>query len=364
MLQSMDDVLRKPRLERPDIVRLLGAQGDELQALLDYALATKLKHLDNNVHLRGLVEYSNKCRKSCMYCGLRKQNSKVVRYTVSDEEVLQCARTALELGYGSMAIQSGERTDCEFVDGVERVLRAIKRLSDGKLGITLSCGEQTEEVYRRWFDAGAHRYLLRIESSTRELYYSIHPDTPEHSFERRLECIDTLLGIGYQTGTGVMVGLPGQTLEHLADDLLFFRSKDVAMVGLGPFIPHPDTPLWALRDQIPSKEERIKLTLKMIATLRIMMPEINMVSATANQTLDAFGREKAVMAGANVIMPNLTPQRYREEYLIYPDKACVGDRPEECFHCLDMRMKVVNHNILYNEWGDSVAFIKRQQGKG
>ena len=363
MQPTIDELLRRSPLERPDIVRLLGVQGDEMKALLDYALAVKLRHLDNNIHLRGLVEYSNGCRKSCMYCGLRAQNSKVVRYTVPDEEVLQCARIALEQGYGSMALQSGERTDREFVDGVERVVRAIKKLSDGRLGITLSCGEQTEETYRRWFEAGAHRYLLRIESSTRELYYTIHPDTPEHSFEHRLECIDTLMRIGYQTGTGVMVGLPGQTLEHLADDLLFFRRKDVAMVGLGPFIPHPDTPLWALRDQIPSNEERINLTLKVIAVLRIMMPEINMVSATANQLLDPQGRERAVLAGANVVMPNLTPQRFREEYLIYPDKANVGDRPDEAYQNLAKRMNAVGHNILYNEWGDSVAFTKRH-GKG
>ncbi|MBR7067579.1 MAG: [Bacteroidales bacterium] len=359
--QAFESILHKDILQRDDLITLLGAKGDNLKQLLDHALAVKLEHLDNNIHLRGLVEYSNTCRKNCKYCGLRVQNTKVVRYTVPDDEVLQCARIALEQGYGSMALQSGERTDREFVDGVERVVKAIKQLSGGKLGITLSCGEQSEETYRRWFEAGAHRYLLRIESSTRELYYTIHPHTPEHSFERRLECIDTLLRLGYQTGTGVMVGLPAQTLGHLADDLLFFRSKDVAMVGLGPFIPHPDTPLWELRDQIPSKEERIELTTKMIAALRIMMPEINMVSATANQLLDPQGRERAVLAGANVIMPNLTPNRYREEYLIYPDKANVGDRPEEAYRNLEARMNAINHSILYNEWGDSVAFTKRKQ---
>ena len=156
-----------------------------------------------------------------------------------------------------------------------------------------------------------------------------------------------------------MVGLPFQTPEILASDLLFFRDKDVAMVGMGPYIPHPDTPLYAFADQIPSSEERVKMTLRMIAILRLMMPEINMVAATAMQTLDPFGREKAIMAGANVIMPNLTPNEFREEYLIYPDKACVSDKPDECFSCLDLRMKGIGHDILYNAWGDSPAFLKK-----
>lgn len=153
--------------------------------------------------------------------------------------------------------------------------------------------------------------MLRIESSNEELYYKIHPRDEKHSFQKRLTCIDDLLKIGYQTGTGVMIGLPFQTLDNLAEDLLFFKQKDVAMVGMGPFIPHPQTPLWQYKDDVPSKEERLLLTLKMIAILRLMMPKINMVSATANQTIDGKGREKAILAGANVLMPNLTPNKYR-----------------------------------------------------
>ena len=160
-----------------------------------------------------------------------------------------------------------------------------------------------------------------------------------------------------------MVGLPFQTLDDLADDLLFFKQKDVAMVGMGPFIPHPDTPLWPYRDQIPSADKRMELTLKMIAILRLMMPEINMVAATANQTVDPQGREKAILAGANVIMPNLTPNEFRENYLIYPDKACVKDKPDECQSCLDMRLAAIGHYVLYNAWGDSVAFMKKNNKK-
>jgi len=357
---TLQDILNKTTLEKNDIVRLLATQGEEMKQLLQKAREVKLKRLDNHVHLRGLIEFSNICCKSCLYCGVRSGNTKVERYTLTDDEVVECARLAHKLGYGSVAIQSGERSDKEFTDRITRILHRIKAIDNGSLGITLSLGEQSEEVYRQWFEAGAHRYLLRIESSNEDLYYKIHPRDERHDFHKRLACIDSLLNIGYQTGTGVMVGLPFQTLENLADDLLFFKKKDVAMVGMGPFIPHPDTPLYQYADQIPSVEDRMNLTLKMIAVLRLMMPEINMVAATANQTIDPMGREKAIMAGANVIMPNLTPNEYREDYLIYPDKACVSDKPEECFSCLDIRMKAIGHEILYNAWGDSVAFTKKR----
>ena len=356
---AIKEILGKDRLEKEDIVQLLATQGEEMELLFRKALEVKLSRLDNKVHLRGLIELSNVCRKSCLYCGVRRDNDKVERYTLTEDEVVACARLAHQLNYGSVAIQSGERNDPEFVAMITRLVRRIKEIDNGSLGITLSLGEQSEETYRRWFEAGAHRYLLRIESSDEDLYYRIHPRDERHDFHRRLDCIDSLLALGYQTGTGVMVGLPFQTLDILACDLLFFREKDVAMVGMGPYIPHPDTPLYPYADRIPAAEDRMTLTLKMIAILRLMMPEINMVAATANQTIDPLGREKAIRAGANVIMPNLTPNEYREDYLIYPDKACVGDKPEECFSCLDIRMRAIGHEILYNEWGDSVAFTKR-----
>ena len=355
------DILHKQDLDKEEIKALLSASGPQLEALLKRGLEVKLRHLDNYVHLRGLIEFGNLCEKNCLYCGLRSGNAKVERYCLSDDEVLSCARLAHQLGYGSVALQSGERSDPEFIARIERLVREIKKIDGGSLGITLSLGEQTEDTYRRWFDAGAHRYLLRIESSDEELYYRIHPRDNKHSFRNRLNCIETLMRIGYQTGTGVMVGLPFQTLDHLAGDLLFFRQMDVAMVGLGPYIPHPDTPLYRFKDIIPSAKERMDLTLKMIAVLRIMMPEINMVAATANQTIDPQGREKAISAGANVIMPNLTPGEYRESYFIYPDKACVKDTPDQCQTCLDIRLAAIGHRILYNAWGDSLAFTSRNK---
>ena len=330
MTPAFEDILRKPDLDREEIKLLLSAEGDRMKALLRRALEVKLARLDNCVHLRGLIEYGNVCEKDCLYCGLRSGNGNVERYCLSDEEVLSCARLAHELGYGSVALQSGERSDPAFIAKIERLVREIKKIDGGSLGITLSLGEQSDDTYRRWFEAGAHRYLLRIESSTEELYYKIHPRNGKHSFQKRIACLESLKRIGWQTGTGVMVGLPFQTLDHLADDLLFFKRMD--------------------------------MTLRMIAVLRLMMPEINMVAATANQTVDPQGREKAIAAGANVIMPNLTPGAYRESYFIYPDKACVKDRPDQCRSCLDIRLAAIGHRIQYNAWGDSLAFTKKAKG--
>lgn len=361
MTPAFEDILLRQELGREEIKVLLSAEGERMKRLLQRAQEVKFRFLDNYVHLRGLIEFGNACEKNCLYCGLRSGNARVERYCLSDEEVLSCARLAHELGYGSVALQSGERTDPAFIERITRLVREIKRIDGGSLGVTLSLGEQTEETYRQWFEAGAHRYLLRIESSSEELYYRIHPRNEKHSFRNRVECLERLKRTGYQTGTGVMVGLPFQTLDNLADDLLFFQRMDVAMVGIGPYIPHPDTPLYHYRDRVPPAGERMDMTLKMIAVLRLMMPEINMVAATANQTVDPQGREKAIAAGANVIMPNLTPGEYRESYFIYPDKACVKDRPDQCKSCLDIRLAAIGHKILYNAWGDSLAFTKKKR---
>ena len=358
---DLNEILAKNDFSKEELIFLLSLHGEDEKTLLNKALETKLKYLDNNVHLRGLIEYSNKCRKNCLYCGLRKENTKVERYELSEKEVMDCARLAIKLSYGSIAIQSGERQDDAFVNKIEYLIKQIKQISNNSLGITLSLGEQKKETYKRWKEAGAHRYLLRIEASNKDLYYKIHPQDALHSYENRVRCLDDLLELGYQVGSGVMVGLPFQTLEDLAEDLLFFKRKNLAMIGLGPYIPHPDTPLYRYKDLIPENKERMSMTLKMIAILRLMMPQINMVSATANQTIDELGREKAIVSGANVIMPNLSPTESREQYSIYPDKACVNDTPTQCSNCLDIRMQTINHTILYNEWGDSVAFTKNHK---
>jgi biotin synthase len=315
------------------------------------------------VHFRGLVEFSNICGKDCYYCGIRKSNLAAQRYNLTDGQILDAARFARENGYGSFVMQSGELESPAFTARIENLLKEIKKLSDGKLGITLSLGEQSREVYERWFKAGAHRYLLRIETSNPELYKRYHPNDSHHDFQRRVDCLYSLQYIGYQTGTGVMIGLPFQETGHLADDLLFMRDFDVDMVGMGPYIEHWETPLYRFRDHLMPIGERFDLALKMIATLRILMKDINIAAATALQAIDPLGREKAVKAGANIIMPNITPGRYRNDYDLYENKPCVDEEPEECKNCMDARIQLADGEIGYNEWGDSRHFFKRISGE-
>jgi len=249
-VKDIATILNKQSFDKKDILALLNLDKEESKLLFAKSLEVKLQNVGNSVHLRGLIEYSNVCEKNCLYCGLRIKNDKKSLYTLNDEQVDICINEAISLRYGSVALQCGERTDKDFTQKITQIIKRIKQLSDNKIGITLSCGEQSEEVYKEWFKAGAHRYLLRIETSNEELYYKIHPRDSKHSFQRRIACIDSLYKIGYQVGTGIMVGLPFQTNEDIAKDILFFKEKDVAMVGLGPFIPHEDTPLWKYKDEI------------------------------------------------------------------------------------------------------------------
>ncbi len=321
-----------------------------------------MNEVGNKVYFRGLIEFSNICAKNCLYCGIRKGNEKVIRYNVSDEEILESCRFAWENRFASVVLQSGELSAPAFVKRVDDLLKKIKQISNGELGITLSCGEQTMDTYKRWFESGAHRYLLRIESSNRELYYKIHPEDETHSFEKRVQSLGFLKEAGYQVGTGVMIGLPFQTYEHLADDLLFFKKIDIDMCGMGPYIEHEDTPLYEHRNLLKSKQERFDLALNMIAVLRLLMPDINIAAATALQAIDPAGREKALAIGANVIMPNLTPAAYREEYQLYEDKPCLDEDAELCRNCLEARIHVAGAEIGYGEWGDSKHFSRRMKG--
>jgi len=319
----------------------------------------KVKNVGNKVFFRGLVEFSNICSKDCYYCGIRKSNGNVVRYLVSDHEILDACRFAWERGFGSVVLQSGELSNQKFVKRLDSLLRKIKQLSNNELGVTLSCGEQTKETYRRWFESGAHRYLLRIESSNRELYYKIHPKTRKHNFENRLQSLSFLKETGYQLGSGVMIGLPFQTLEDLADDLLFLKKIDIDMCGMGPYIEHENTPLIQYRNLLKTKEERFELALKMIAVLRMLMPDINIAASTALETLDKNGREKALSAGANIIMPNLTPYQYRENYFLYENKPVGSGHLLMDIQNMVSGIQSAGYEIGNNEWGDSMHFFKR-----
>jgi len=360
-LKTLILIRGKHILKKQEIIRLLGLKGEERNRLLQSARQVKLSEVGNKVYFRGLIEFSNICSKDCLYCGIRQGNNKVRRYNATNEQILEACRFAWEKRFGSVVLQSGELSSPAFVKRVDGLLKKIKQLSNGELGITLSCGEQSPDTYRRWFESGAHRYLLRIESSNRELYYKIHPENETHCFEKRLAALGFLKDAGYQVGTGVMIGLPFQTLEHLADDLLFMKKLDIDMCGMGPYIEHEDTPLYEHRNLLMSKQERFDLALNMIAVLRLLMPDINIAAATALQAIDPAGREKALAVGANVMMPNLTPCEYREEYQLYENKPCLDEDAELCRNCLEARVELSGDEIGFGEWGDSKHFFRRQQ---
>ncbi len=352
---------------------------EQRRELREQAYGLKLKHRGPCVYFRGLIEISNICRKNCLYCGIRRGNCGVQRYDMPDEQVLREAQFALDAGYGSIAIQAGERCDSAFVERIARLVRRIRRLQPGgeplkslsagsstalqpalnDLGVTLSLGEQSREVYREWKKAGATRYLLRIEASNRELYEKLHPgfeftcreerEAGLHSYETRLEALYNLKNEGYLLGSGIMIGLPFQRYTHLEEDLKFLQELQVDMVGMGPYIPHKDTPLGQIveywrgeRDFLPdslmqlalqprgdfwnfTNEQLLELSVDMVARLRILMPHINIAATTALQVLHPDGREQALLAGANVIMPNMTETAYRGNYSLYEGKQGVAD---------------------------------------
>ena len=336
-------------LSRQELIWLLNTESEETEAIFSWSAAHRKSHVGEKTYLRGLIEYSNVCRKNCLYCGIRKNNTHISRYTLSEEEVLAAAHYAWENRYGSIVLQGGENTSDAHIETIEYLIRRIKAVSNGELGITLSLGEQTMETYRRWFEAGAHRYLLRIESSCESLYRSIHPDDENHRYVHRLEAIRSLRVTGYQVGTGVMIGLPGQTVENLADDLLFMREMDIDMCGMGPYLEHEQTPLYPRRTELWPEEKRFSMSLKMIALLRLLMPDINIAATTALQAIDPKGREKALRVGANVIMPNLTPVAHKVNYKLYENKP-VSEWPD-----------IPESEIGFDEWGDSVRFGKRNE---
>jgi biotin synthase len=358
-MNEIESILEKADLNKEDLIALLSAEDHESNELFKKAAEIKKRHVGNKVYFRGLIEYSNYCSKNCLYCGIRSGNSNISRYEMSEDEVLEAARYAWANRYASIVIQAGERSDENFISKMEHLIRQIRELSNHQLQITLSLGEQTPDAYRRWHEAGARRYLLRIEASNPELYQKLHPNNAHHSYESRLNALKALQEIGYQVGTGVMIDLPFQKIADLADDLIFFRDFDIDMVGMGPYIEHRDTPLYQHRSELLSLRERFQLSLRMIAALRIMMKDINIAATTALQAIDPVGREQALKVGANVIMPNLTPVKYREDYLLYENKPCIHEEPEACKGCLETRIRMAGDAIAYGEWGDSKHFEKR-----
>lgn len=358
-MNNISNILQKEKLEKTDIIALLNLDKEQAKILFDKSSEIKQNYVGNKVYYRGLIELSNICKKDCFYCGIRKSNKNVSRYELSDKDVLDAAKYSYDNKFGSIVLQGGERTDKKFTDRITYLLKEIKKLSNGKLGVTLSLGEQSDKVYKQWKEAGAHRYLLRIEESNKNIYKKLHPDNNLHSFETRINVLKSIQNAGYQTGTGVMIGLPFQTVENLADDLLFFRNFDIDMVGMGPYIEHEDTPLYKYKNELWSLNDRFFMSLKMVAILRIIMHRINIAATTAMQSIDPIGREKAIKIGANVLMPNVTPGIVRKNYLLYENKPCTDENADDCLDCLKTRLKLVNAEFAENEWGDSKHFFIR-----
>lgn len=361
---KLENILAKEELSREDIIFLLNLEEKEdLEKLYNHAYEIKVKHIGKKVFYRGLIEFSNICVKNCDYCGIRKDNINIDRFDMNESEILEMASWAHKNNYGSVTLQSGERYDENFINFIDNIIKKIKINSNNEIGITLCLGEQSEETYKKWFNSGAHRYLLRIETTNKKLYETIHPKDSLHSFENRVNSLNILKKIGYQVGTGVMIGLPNQSIESLADDIIFFKEKDIDMIGMGPYIISKNTPLgeYSIKNELNTREVenyRFELGLKMIAITRIYLKDVNIAATTALQALNPLGREKGIKSGANILMPIITLPEYREKYQLYDNKPCIEDTSEKCKQCLGGRVKSVGEEIGYGEWGDSPHFNK------
>jgi biotin synthase len=315
------------------LVPLLESEGEQQLILLRAADKLRAATMGEAVHLRGLIEFSNYCRKNCLYCGLRRDNGTLERYRLTREEIMEAAIRAWQIGYKTVLLQSGE--DLYFsTELMADIIREIK--SRTGLAITLSLGEREKSAYSAWRKAGADRYLLRIETTDGKIFRKLHPDD---DLDERKRCLFVLKELGYQLGSGVMAGLPGQDALSLAKDVIWMRELGAEMVGIGPFIPHPRTPL---------KNEKggtLEQALRLVAVLRLVFPYAHIPATTAMGSLDPLGREKALQAGANVMMPNITPTRVRQLYELYPDKICLDENADRCFDCVTSRIISLNRTI-------------------
>lgn len=318
-------------LTRTEICALLTQQ--DAQALYLAADRVRKKHVGDGIYLRGLIEFSSYCKNDCMYCGLRRSNTKAQRYRLTPEQIVQTAQQAVTLGYKTVVLQSGE--DGAF--GTDKICAIIREIKKSDIAVTLSIGEKTRQEYAAYRQAGADRYLLRIETTNKILYEKLDPHM---SFDNRVRCLYDLKDLGYEVGSGSLVGLPGQTVENLADDLLFFKQLPVDMAGIGPFIPHPDTPLGGEKP-----DGHFELALKMMAIMRLLLPDINIPATTAMETLHPNGRLLALQSGANVVMPNVTETIYRKQYELYPGKVCTGDSAARCRQCMQAKIESIGRFI-------------------
>ncbi len=337
MRSLIDKLYRERVLSKEELVTLLNGFGkDDSQYLFSKARSVAHKFYENKIYVRGLIEFSNYCKNDCYYCGIRKSNLNVDRYRLSKEDILSCCAQGYELGFRTFVLQSGEDlwySDDKLIDIISSIRNAYKDCA-----ITLSIGEKTHDQYVKYRNAGADRYLLRHETADEEHYARLHPE--ELSGRNRKNCLHDLKKIGYQVGAGFMVGAPYQTVENLAEDLLFLKNLQPEMIGIGPFISHKDTPFAHFENG------KLELTLFLIGILRLMIPNALIPSTTALGTINPNGRELGILAGANVVMPNLSPVGVRKKYLLYDNKICTGEEAAECRSCLHNRMQKIGYEIL------------------
>lgn len=317
---------------------LLECNSDTESYLKKRARDTATERFGHGIFVRGLIEISNHCRNNCLYCGLRRDNHNINRYRLTDDQIIDCCVKGYALGLRAFVLQSGE--DKALTDSRMTVL--INRIADiaPEAAITLSLGERSKDSYTALFNAGASRYLLRHEAANQQLYASLHPE--EMSWSNRIDCAKTLIAIGYQTGMGMMIGSPGQTINHLIDDLLLLQQMRPQMIGMGPFIPQTNTPMG--NHQAGS----IDLTLRIIAIVRLMLPDALIPATTALATLDADARNQAILSGANVVMPNLSPTCVREKYAIYDNKSATASEAIEGIALLQQQLQSIGYHINYS----------------
>ncbi len=334
---ELSTILNKEELTKKDIIFLLKLnKKEELDKLFKKADEVRKKNIGNDVHIRGILEFSNHCKNDCLYCGIRKSNLKLKRYRIKQKEIVEIAKNAVnKLEFKTVLLQSGE-DDFYTTEIIEEIIKSI--LNECNCRVALSIGERTIEEYKRFYKAGARRCLIRFETSNKKLFRKLHPSSSltKNSFEKRIMLIKELKKIGYQVGTGPMIGLPGQKIEDLAEDILTYNKLDINMAGMGPFISHHNTPLAG------NKNGTSEMSLKMIAITRIVCKDIFISATTALQTLNKLnGRELALQSGANLLMPNITPKKYRELYQLYPNKVCIYENPYDCANCVNKVIQLV-----------------------
>lgn len=348
MKNSVDKLLSTHNLSDTELKEILLCDDKEFnEYLFEKARAVREEHYGKSVYLRGLIEFTNHCKNNCYYCGIRCANRNAQRYRLSKNQILECCKEGYALGFRTFVLQGGE--DPYYSDEyLEELISEIKN-QHPDCAVTLSIGERDKSSYLRLYSAGADRYLLRHETADKEHYRKLHPKNM--SFENRMKCLENLREIGYQVGCGMMVGSPFQTVDMLIEDLRFLQSFKPEMVGIGPFIPHHDTRF------ANEKSGSVELTLRLLSVIRLILPEVLLPSTTALGTLDAFGREKGLLAGANVVMPNLSPSNVRKKYLLYDNKICTGEESAACISCMHRRVNSVGYEIVTAR-GDHVLFNK------